>query len=97
MRIRLVRRPARTTHLIEIVAPRTGAALLAPAEHLFANCALGAPLAVEIAATATARRFLVRAGDADLARAATDEANAHGGTSGTGDDRDARRQSRLPV
>ena len=72
MRIRLVRRrSARTTHLIEVVAPRANAALLAPAEHLFANCALGAPFAVEVTATATARRFLVRAGGADLARAAT--------------------------
>ncbi|HEX5506179.1 MAG TPA: hypothetical protein VFW96_26410 [Thermomicrobiales bacterium] len=65
------RGPARTTHLIEIVTPRTNAALITLAEHLFANVAIGEPFGVEIAATATTRRFLLRVGSAAMAQCAT--------------------------
>jgi hypothetical protein len=55
------------THMIEVITPRTNAARLSPAEHLFA--AIGAhaamdedPVAFEIAGDKERRRFLVRTG-----------------------------------
>ncbi len=48
--------------LVEVVTPRTNAAALGSAEHLFAAIALAEPFAVEIDADQTRRRFLVRAG-----------------------------------
>ncbi len=71
-------RPARYTapsqHLLEVVTPRTNAALLSPAENLFGALSLYAgtaetgPLALEISADRERRRFLVRTGTADQQR-----------------------------
>ncbi len=53
-------------HVLEVVTPRTNAARLSPAEHLFGALVLQAgraqagPVALEIAADAEQRRFLVR-------------------------------------
>src|SRR5258708_2093624 len=53
-------------HVVEIVSPRTNAALLSAAEHLFAALTVQnargdqKPVAVEIAADAGSRRFLAR-------------------------------------
>jgi hypothetical protein len=74
MRIAIERRvtpPA--THLIEIVTPRTNGATLGAAENLLAAISLAEPFALEIAATAEARRFLARAGDASMARHLADQ------------------------
>ena len=56
--------------LIEVVTPRTNAAVITPAEHLFAALALGrgpkneaTPVSLEIAADHQSRRFLARAAD----------------------------------
>jgi hypothetical protein len=54
--------------LIEIVTPRTNAAIITPAENLLAAIALAEPIALEMVATATSRRFLVRAGSAATRR-----------------------------
>jgi hypothetical protein len=51
-------------HLLEVVTPRTNAALVSSAEHLFGALALGPdanPVALEIGADHERRRFLVRA------------------------------------
>jgi hypothetical protein len=56
-----------STHLLEVVTPRTNAALLSSAEHLFGALALSpdaGPLALEISADHERRRFLVRASTA---------------------------------
>src|SRR5438093_12153124 len=52
-------------HVLEIVTPRTNAARLSPAEHLFAAIGVraamdDAPVAFEITGDAERRRFLVR-------------------------------------
>src|SRR4051794_5811156 len=48
--------------LVEIITPRTNAAIITPAENLLAAISLSEPFALEMTATAQARRFLVRAG-----------------------------------
>jgi hypothetical protein len=48
--------------VMEVVAPRTNTATLTSAENFFASVAPAEPVAVEIAADSTCRRFLVRAG-----------------------------------
>jgi hypothetical protein len=50
-----------STELVEIVTPRTNAAMITPAENLFAAISLPEAFSLEIAATHTARWFLVRA------------------------------------
>src|ERR671936_765361 len=56
----------RAEHVLEIVAPRTNAALISPAEHLFGALTLhlgapaGAPAALEIVGDHERRRFLAR-------------------------------------
>ncbi|HET8630723.1 MAG TPA: type IV secretory system conjugative DNA transfer family protein [Thermomicrobiales bacterium] len=62
------RTPPPATHLIEVVTPRTNGATLGAAENLLAALALAEPFALELAATAASRRFLVRAGTEELAR-----------------------------
>src|SRR5947209_2332101 len=58
--------PAPAQHLLEVVSPRTNAALISPAAHLcgaltrHAGAPDGGPVALEIAADAERRRFLVR-------------------------------------
>ena len=59
-RARVVLRP----ELVEIVTPRTNAAVITPAENLLAAISLAEPFALEITATAQARRFVARAGSA---------------------------------
>jgi hypothetical protein len=54
--------------LLEIVTPRTNAATITPAENFFAAVSLPEPFALEIAATRTARWFVVRAGSAGMRR-----------------------------
>ncbi len=56
------------TELIEVVTPRTNAAIITPSENFFAATALAEPFALEIAATATTRRFLARARSATTRR-----------------------------
>src|SRR4051812_6253226 len=48
--------------LVEIVTPRTNAAVITPAENLLAAISVAEPFSLEITATAGARRFVVRAG-----------------------------------
>jgi len=61
-------------HLLEVVTPRTNAALLSPAENLFgalsryAGTTNTGPVALEISADQDRRRFLVRTGTADEQR-----------------------------
>src|SRR5437763_14449659 len=58
--------PAPAQHLLEVVSPRTNAALISPAAHLCGGLTRhagepdGGPVALEIAADAERRRFLVR-------------------------------------
>jgi hypothetical protein len=47
--------------LFEVVTPRTNAATITAAEHLFAGMALGEPFGLEIAGEPHARRFVCRA------------------------------------
>src|SRR5262245_9680283 len=54
--------------LLEIVTPRTNAAVLTPTENLLAAGAPDAWFSLEIAATARQRWFLARAGDTATAR-----------------------------
>ena len=54
-----LRAPA--SHLVEIVTPRTNDAAIAPMANLLASLALPERFALELAATAASRRFLVRA------------------------------------
>ncbi|MCC6178483.1 MAG: hypothetical protein IT305_24520 [Chloroflexi bacterium] len=54
--------PAPASELVEIVTPRTNAAIITPAENLLAAITLDEPFGLEIAATAQARRFVARAG-----------------------------------
>jgi hypothetical protein len=64
MRLAIERRlAAETTELIEIVTPRTNAAVITPAENLLSAIALDEAFSLEIAATASARWFLARAGN----------------------------------
>ncbi len=56
------RPPAIRPELVEVVTPRTNAAVITPAENLLAAIALAEPFGLEIAATRTARWFLARAG-----------------------------------
>jgi DNA helicase HerA-like ATPase len=57
-------------YMLEVVTPRTNAARLSPAEHLFAALVLrsggaaGDPVALEIAADSERRRFFIRTGSA---------------------------------
>jgi hypothetical protein len=60
-----VRRRARVVlspELVEIVTPRTNAAVITPAENLLAAISVAEPFSLEITATAGVRRFVVRAG-----------------------------------
>lgn len=70
MRLALERVPRTPsgTYVSEVVAPRTNAAAITPAENLFGALSLDEPFALEIAATATTRRFLVRTGGPRLQR-----------------------------
>src|SRR6266542_3800130 len=52
--------PLQPQQLVEIVTPRTNAATLTPAENFFAAVSLPQPFSLEIAATCTARWFVVR-------------------------------------
>src|SRR5438132_11026367 len=53
--------PAAAAHVVEIVMPRTNAAALSSAEHLYASIALREPCSLEIAADQQRRQFLMRA------------------------------------
>ena len=63
MRIAIERRqsPEVRPELVEIVTPRTNAAIVTPAENLLAAISLREPFSLEIAATDTARWFVARA------------------------------------
>jgi uncharacterized protein DUF87 len=52
--------------VVEVVMPRTNAAALSSAEHLFASIALDEPCSLEIAADHQRRRFLMRASSARM-------------------------------
>jgi hypothetical protein len=54
------------SQLVEIVTPRTNAAIVAPAENLLAAISLNEPFGLEITATAQARRFVARAGSLQM-------------------------------
>jgi hypothetical protein len=63
--MRKIRHTDPAEHLLEVVTPRTNAARLSPAEHLFAAIGVqadmdDAPVAFEITGDAERRRFLVR-------------------------------------
>ena len=63
--MRKVRAKDPAEHVLEVVTPRTNAARLSPAEHLFASIGVhaamdDAPVAFEITGDAERRRFLVR-------------------------------------
>lgn len=64
MLITVRRRSAPVSHpeLIEIVTPRTNAAVITPADNLLAAISLADPFGLEITATSEARRFVARAG-----------------------------------
>src|SRR4051812_6515231 len=68
------RRPPRGTaapqspQVLEVVTPRTNAATITPAENFLAALSLRESFSLEIAATRTARWFLVRAGSAAMRR-----------------------------
>src|SRR5689334_18337783 len=67
--LRRNRRPASPPtcpELVEIITPRTNAAIITPAENLLAAISLTEPFALEITATAQARRFVVRAGSVPM-------------------------------
>jgi hypothetical protein len=53
--------PSAPPKLIEIVTPRTNAAVITPAENLLAAISLAEPFGLEITATSEARRFVARA------------------------------------
>ena len=59
---------AEPAELVEVVTPRTNAAIVTPAENFLAAVALPEPFALELAASATARWLLVRAGGAAMRR-----------------------------
>lgn len=63
MRLTIERRraPEPRPELVEVVTPRTNAAIVTPAENLLAAISLREPFALEIAATDTARWFVARA------------------------------------
>ncbi len=63
MRLAIERRraPEARPELVEVVTPRTNAAIVTPAENLLAAISLREPFALEIAATDTARWFVARA------------------------------------
>ena len=73
---RLVGRRRRRTNLaprrelVEIVTPRTNAAVITPAANLLAAISLAEPFSLEIAATSEARRFVARAGTVSMAKLA---------------------------
>jgi hypothetical protein len=56
------------TEIVELVTPRTNAAIITPAEHLLAAIALRESFSFEIAVTKHLRRFLVRAGSERMRR-----------------------------
>jgi len=60
--------PAVGNELVELVTPRTNAAIVTPAEHLLAAIALTESFSLEIAVTKQARRFLVRTGSERMRR-----------------------------
>jgi hypothetical protein len=62
------RRAPGPTELIEVVTPRTNAAVITPAENLFAAISLAEPFGLEIAATPGARWFLGRAASPAMRR-----------------------------
>jgi len=71
-----VRRRARAVlrpEVVEIVTPRTNAAVITPAENLLAAISLAEPFGLEISATAQARRFVVRAGSAQTRQCLEDQ------------------------
>ncbi|MCC6178359.1 MAG: TraM recognition domain-containing protein [Chloroflexi bacterium] len=53
--------PSSRPELVEIVTPRTNAAVITPAENLLAAISPAEPFGLEITATAQARRFVARA------------------------------------
>lgn len=59
-------RPDIRLELVEIVTPRTNAAVITPTENLLAAVSVAEPFALEITATAEARRFVARAGSAHI-------------------------------
>ncbi len=63
MRLAIERRRAQEARpeLVEVVTPRTNAAIVTPAENLLAAISLREPFALEIAATDSARWFVARA------------------------------------
>jgi len=65
MPLSIRRRPSPVMHpeLVEIVTPRTNAAVITPAENLLAAISLSEPFSLEITATSQARRFVARAGN----------------------------------
>src|SRR4051794_34436820 len=68
MLLRDRRRASEPNHpeLVEIITPRTNAAVITPAENMLAAISLAEPFSLEITATAQARRFVVRAGSTPM-------------------------------
>jgi hypothetical protein len=60
--------PANRLELVEIVTPRANAAVITPAENLFAAISLPEPFSFEIVGTRSARWFLARADSAAMRR-----------------------------
>src|SRR6266511_4090079 len=58
--------PVARPELVEIITPRTNAAVITPAENLLAAISLTEPFGLEITATAQARRFVARAGNIQM-------------------------------
>jgi hypothetical protein len=67
-RLRRRAAPVPAEELVEVVTPRTNAAIVAPAENFLATISLPGPFGLELAASATARWFLVRAGGPAMRR-----------------------------
>ncbi|MGD9890390.1 MAG: type IV secretory system conjugative DNA transfer family protein [Dehalococcoidia bacterium] len=65
--------PETPQELVEVVTPRTNAAMITPAENLLAAISLPEPFSLEIAATDAARWFLIRAGSAGMRRHLEDQ------------------------
>ena len=59
---------AAAAELVEVVTPRTNGAIVTPTENFLAAVALPEPFGLELAANATARWLLVRAGGAAMRR-----------------------------
>ncbi|MDP9383552.1 MAG: hypothetical protein M3Q29_26090 [Chloroflexota bacterium] len=70
------RRTPPATELTEIVTPRTNTAAITPVENMLASISTREPFSLEIAATHTERRFLMRAASPEMSRRLTRQVSA---------------------